>query len=141
VSPRDAPFPWALLGFALIFAAVAAALALSTRRFVATAVHADGVVVAILHEQEFEGATIGTEVGFPVVRFETTHGPRELKSTIGSDPPAFAVGERVVVLYPPGKPKEARLGTFWQLYLVPVVFAGLAGVFAAVGGVALAMAR
>ena len=48
---------------------------------------------------------------------------------VRSNPPAFKVGDRVKVYYDPADPARAMIGTFWELWLAPLVLGFFAGVF------------
>ncbi len=82
------------------------------------------------------GFTEADDEGFvrPLVRF--THGGRTVTITgsVGSDPPAYRVGQRVAVRFPHGRPGSAVIADFRHLYLFEVASIG----FGAVGvGVAV----
>ncbi len=71
----------------------------------------------------------GTRSYVPVFTF-TAQGGRSysVKSGVATNPPAFAVGQTVRVLYIKTDPTNAKLDSFWQLSLVTIVCAGL-GIF------------
>ena len=49
----------------------------------------------------------------------------EFRSGNGSNPPLYEVGEKVPVLYLPGRPGAAVIDTFIELWLGPVIYTGL----------------
>jgi hypothetical protein len=46
---------------------------------------------------------------------------------VGSSPPAYEVGERVTILYDPTSPKEAKINSFGELWLWPLLLGILGG--------------
>jgi len=117
----------------------AAFLVIDTRGDIARADRADGTVVALIGEQGSDGGT----VYYPRVRYVTRSGnPMEFTGSVGSSPPAFDVGEIVGVLYDPAAPEAARIDSFFQLWLAPLILGGIGLMLAAVGGgAALAVLR
>jgi Protein of unknown function (DUF3592) len=87
------------------------------RSFLRRAREATGVVVALSHSPG-EGGTLK----HPVVEFTTAEGELvEFESPVGQSPPAYRVGQRVLVLYDPARPKSAAIRSFvplWQWCLV-----------------------
>jgi hypothetical protein len=100
-----------------------------TQAFIATSAHTEGVVVAMVPSGRRSSRSVA-----PVVEFATADGRRvQFRSAISSSPPAFAIGERVGVYYPPQAPETARIDTTFQLWFAPLLLAGLGGLFAAIG--------
>jgi hypothetical protein len=59
----------------------------------------------------------------PVVEFMPPHGgPVRFTDGLGSNPPAFRVGEGVRVRYNPDDPHDARIDQFWHIWFVPTFF-------------------
>jgi len=56
-----------------------------------------------------------------------------VQSNVATNPPGFEVGESVRVLYLRTDPTSAKLGSFWQIWLVTVLCVGLGAFFAGVG--------
>jgi hypothetical protein len=116
----------ALLGAALI--AAGGYQAWSTRQFVASSAEAIGTVVAL----ESSGGRKPTYR--PLVRFRTAGGVEVVfREGVGSNPPSFAAGERVRVLYDPGDPARARVGAFTTLWIVAALLAGAGAVVSLFG--------
>ena len=69
----------------------------------------------------------------PVFNFKAADGASyTVSSDAGSSPPGFAVGETVRVLYSQSNPSVAKIDTFAQLWLMPMIFGCLgAGAIAA----------
>jgi hypothetical protein len=114
-----------LLGF-LIYRRIA--------RFRRRAVSTDGVITDFKTGQDSDGDT----VYYPIFRFRTDSGQEyTICSETGSNPPGFKKGASVGVLYDPDKPTDARLDTFMQLWLGPLILFALGGVSTLVGVVLL----
>jgi hypothetical protein len=110
------------LGFAML--AGAALMVVHTRQFVAQAVRADGEVIDL----------VGSKTRAPVVRFTDGAGRTvEFRSSVSSSPPAFDIGEKVVVLYDAAAPAEAKIESWSDLWFGPTILGGLGTVFASVG--------
>lgn len=86
----------------------------------------------------FKFSTNGEEVQGTVVRLEsstsdgsTTYSPvysytvngqkYEYESVNSSNPPAHEVGEQVTLLYDPDHPDKARVNSFFELWLLPII--------------------
>jgi hypothetical protein len=120
---------FAALGLAMLIVAGVAATARATD--LAGAEHADGTVFAL---------TGGAKGFAPVVQFTPTIGGTvPFTADVDSNPPAYQVGDHVRVLYPPDKPRDAVIDSFWQIWFSAAVFA-LSGVTFIVVGIALATA-
>jgi len=83
------------------------------------------------------GFTEPDDEGFvrPRVRFAGVGVTVTITGLVGSNPPAYRVGQRVAVRYPPGRPDRAILADFQQLYLPDVALIGFGAAF--VGGAVL----
>lgn len=102
----------------------------NTRVFVQEASVAQGTVVELVRSTSSDSTTYR-----PVVRFETAGGERvEFTSNTGSNPPGYAKGERVEVLYRSAQPAHARIRGFFSLWGGPLIVGGLGGVFFLIGG-------
>ena len=97
-----------------------------TRRFVDSASRAEGRVVKLV--QEKDGRSSG--VYFPVFVFCDSNGAEhEIRSSSGTYPPSYKVGESVTVLYTPDRPAEtATLNGTFDLWGGPMIV-GLVGGF------------
>jgi hypothetical protein len=111
--------------------AVAVALVIDTRHDIATAARADGIVTDLIVDRDSDGETY-----HPHVRFVTAKGePVEFTSSVGSNPAGFDIGEHVTILYDPSDPQGARIDSFVQLWLVPIIVGVFGLVFTTAGGV------
>jgi hypothetical protein len=80
---------------------------------------------------------------YPVVTFTTQDGRKvEFRSNMGSNPPAFRVGEIVRVRYLPDDPDSAGIEAFFSPWFLPLMFGGMGAIFLLVaGGIAFASPR
>jgi len=69
----------------------------------------------------------------PVVSYELRGEPYQIAGTAWSNPPAYAVGDYVQVLYPPDQPRAARIYSWFDFWFTPVLLGGVGLVFALVG--------
>lgn len=119
---------FSLIGIGLLIGAFLIYLNISG--FMAEAVSAQGTVIDLVQSRSSSQRSYR-----PVVRFSTEDGQTlEFTSSFGSNPPGYARGDSVQVLYPPDDPQQARIHSFLALWLMPIIFAGVGGVFALIGG-------
>jgi hypothetical protein len=114
-----------------IFIALALGFGIYTGMFLHRSVSVDGTVVRldIVRDNDNNSLTYS-----PVFTFAANDGNSyTVSSNISSNPPSFEVGENVRVLYEPKYPTRAKIGAFWQLWTMPVVF-GILGTIASVVG-------
>jgi len=137
-SSGDSSLRWIALFTGLAFLAGLGMLAgtayivIDTRRDIATAATADGVVVDLIGSRDSDGDTLY----YPQVRFVTGAGaPVEFTGSVGSSPAAFDVGEHVTVFYDPADPSDVRIDSFLQLWFGPLILGIFGTVFTLVGGV------
>jgi hypothetical protein len=121
---------FALIGVGLLAGALGSYT--STRRFVATAARATGTVAEVVRRDPPKAGDGPTYAA--IVRFRTARG-HEVSFTASpvSNPPAYAVGDSVPVLYDPARPQSASAEGFFSLWGVAVILGSLGAVFAAVG--------
>jgi hypothetical protein len=102
------------------FLALAFGFAVHTVLFLENGVAVDGTVVGMarIHTKETESA------GFAPIFTFTAEGGKTytVTSDVASYPPEFSAGQHVRVLYGAGSPAGARLASFRQLWLMPVMF-------------------
>ena len=115
----------------LVFAAVACWLYLADRSVAAGGVHPQGTLVEMVGSRDSDGSYSSR----PVVEFVAADGTRHrFASSVSTSPPAYSVGQRVDVIYPPGAPEDAILDGFVDRFLLPLIFGGIGTLFAAIGG-------
>ena len=119
-----------LLGVGGLMAAIALFFFFRTRRFLESAVPAQGVVTALVESSGSEGGTVYK----PVVQFTTADGQTAgFTGSVGSNPPRYSVGQTVKVLYSPTNPSDARLPGFFGMWFVPVFLGIFGATFLAIG--------
>lgn len=124
---------YVFLGVGLLFVVIALVTTMNTRTFVAEANHAQGTVIDMVRRQSTDSDH--SDAYAPVVRFVTTGGETvEFTSNTSSNPPSYARGEAVAVLYRPLTPHDAKINSFGSLWGAPVMFGVLGSIFAAGGG-------
>jgi Protein of unknown function (DUF3592) len=124
------------VGLLVTGAALAAAgylLAVPTRRFLRTALDADGTVVALAASARPGG---GSDRYAVVVEFATNDGTAvRWTDNTASTPPIAQPGDRVRVKYDPARPQQARLASPERLFLLPRTLVATGALFAALGAV------
>ena len=128
----------------LILLGIAAVLLVSPAGFARTAERTEGTVVDVeysLSSRSSSGSR--SRVAYPYVTYVSPADGREytFRDSVGSNPPAYAVGERVPVLYAPARPGDARIDSWANRYLGPSISGGLGVVFTAIGSVLLILHR
>ena len=93
---------------------------------------ADGTVVG-LRESNDDGSTTYA----PIIDYFVDGETYEMASSSYSSPPAYHVGQPVQVLYDRSNPNNARINNFWELWLLPIIFVGLAVLFTAISAVSI----
>lgn len=78
----------------------------------------------------------------PVVSFVTPDDQTiEFRSSVGSNPPSYQVGETVEVIYLPMEPHKAKINSFFSLWFVEMILAILGLVFFLIGFLPLLFMR
>lgn len=117
----DAFLFWVKVGLAAIGAillAVGFGIGIQNASFASRAKETEGVVVDLIWRSGSQGSTAA-----PRVRYVHNGRRYEFTGNVSSNPPAYRVGEKVVVLYDPEKPSEAKIRGFWELCMPPAAFA------------------
>jgi len=70
----------------------------------------------------------------PVVRYEVRGEPYQISGDLWSSPPAYAVGDTVRVLYPPGQAKARQIESWFDFWFLPSLLGGMGLLFAGIGG-------
>ncbi len=109
----------------------------STRTFLQEAILAQGEVIDLQVSRSSDSLTY-----HPVVSFVERDGRViEFRSSSGSNPPSYDIGEQVDVFYLPSNPQDAMLNGFFSLWGGVVILGLLGSVFSAVGFVPLVVGR
>lgn len=101
----------------------------STASFISTALSTTGVVV----ENRFERSTSSKSssgVYYGYIKFNTAEGSSvTFRTSVGTNPPAFEVGESTKVYYDPKDPQSAQVNTFFQLWFLPILLGFIGFIF------------
>ena len=123
----------------VVFFAVAAITTFNVDRFLNEAEQTTGTVVALSEKHDTERNSINYA---PVFTFKIEYGrTQSVTSSVATNPPSFAVGDQVHVLYRRSDPAGAKIDSFWQLWFWPVFLAGFGSVEILVGIIFLFSAR
>jgi hypothetical protein len=110
--------------FGLVFFGIGAGLTYQQRAFERQGAQAQGEVISLTTRCDDDGCSYA-----PVVRFDTSTGQTiSFESTYSSNPPAYAVGESVTVIYSLERPEKAVIKDQGQTFRI---------IFMAVGGVVI----
>ncbi|WP_330458381.1 DUF3592 domain-containing protein [Streptomyces sp. NBC_00820] len=131
---RGAPW-WITLGvtaFGLLFLTIGCALTWQSISFLTGADRARGTVVSVewrTDHDSYSGSSRhrkrNSPMAYPVVEFTPANGPsRTFESSSGANPPSYDEGDDVEVLYRADAPGDARINSFGDLWLAPVIFGG-----------------
>lgn len=113
--------------FGLLFFAIGSGLTYRQRTFEKQGIEAQGVVVGLQENHDSDGSTYT-----PVVQFKTASGQSvEFVSSYSSSPPAYEVGELVIVIYQSQEPEHAIIMGDGQL--LHVIFMLVGGVIVTIG--------
>ena len=89
-----------------------------------------GTIVKLVDYRDSDGDTMYR----PVAEYFDARGRRyEFSSNTSSSSPGFRIGEEVDILYDPLKPHDARIDTWGQRFLLPVIFSGMGSLFVLIG--------
>jgi hypothetical protein len=101
-----------------------------TARFRKRSIATEGIVCDFQVRETSEG----DEVYHPIFRYRARNGHEyTICSDTGTDPPGFKKGQSVGIFYNPDNPADARIDTFAQLWLAPLVLGALGVLFCLVG--------
>jgi hypothetical protein len=98
--------------------------------------------IFLLGASQTEGQVIDVQAGLPSVQIVLPTGARTVRGSISSEPPSLMVGERVPVYFRADGGGDAIIGSFLELWFIPVLLMAIAIPFAAIGtGSVLFVAR
>jgi hypothetical protein len=88
----------------------------NVRHFVQSAEHAEGTVIELIESRGGKGGYTYS----PVVEFADRFGQRhEHRSSMGSNPPRFSVGDKVQIVYDQNDLDSAKINHWLHLYFAP----------------------
>ncbi len=117
-----------LVGFLLL--GLAAVFTWRTSNFIKRSQSATGTVTTMVPVISRDSDSKQTTSYAPVFSFKAANGETySVTSHTSSNPPSFAVNDEVEVLYDPADPQHARINTFVQLWLLPVILGSIGTFF------------
>lgn len=132
------------IAFGSLFLAIGLILAGVSVSYVANGKHARGTVVSMEWRSDGGSGKRRANDGptaYPVVQFTSADGrSRTFRGSTGSNPPAYDLMERVEVLYRADSPEDARINSFFSLWLLPLIFGGIGLLIIGIG-VTIAVVR
>lgn len=118
------------LGVALLI--IAGVITYKVKSFIDSAVETNGNVVDLLPARSNKSTTYA-----PVVIYDDQYGvDHRYISNVSSSPPAYDIGEIVVIYYNPKNPDDAMIGG-WQGYLGAIICGGIGLIFTLLGSIFL----
>jgi hypothetical protein len=127
---------WVLINLlALILAGVAFYYGRTSWNLTRDGATAEGQVIKLKESAATEDSGITYT---PVISYEVYGQTHVFTSNVSSDPPAYNVGDRVNVVYEVANPAKARIDSWRELWLLPVIL-GISAVIVAIviNGVAI----
>ncbi len=117
-----------IIGLGLLAAAFA--FWRSFANFQARATRTEGTVTELSYHHSSKGGSY-----YPEVEFKTPDGRIvHFSGSTGSNPSSYSRGEHVQVLYDPASPEQAKIDSFSEKWLGPLLLGGLGLGFALIGG-------
>lgn len=126
---------WIFAAVALTLLTIAGVLYYRADQFSAAAIHADGVVERLTASRSSDDTTWAA-----VVRFTDRDGrEQQFTESMRTNPPRFAAGAKVPVLYDPQNPTSAVVADFWGRFGALTIVAGVAAPFLILAVILLAV--
>lgn len=123
---------WAGVGCIFLIAGVI--MGLATRASISNSIKTQGTVIDVV---QYVSSDDGENLYYPVVIFARNAGKTTVFEGGGSFPPAYIKGQQVEVLYNPQHPESATIYSWWEMWLLPIIFTGVGSVAVAIGGIPL----
>lgn len=122
---------WIFTTIGACLLALAIYLSWSTQRFALRAIELPGEVTNLLPSQSSKGSTTYSA---EVLYTGRDGEPHTVVSSFSSNPPAFDVGEAVIVLQDPAGERRPLIKSFMSLWGTSVIVGGIGSVFFLIGG-------
>jgi hypothetical protein len=120
---------WVSVTWGILFMLLGAGLSLSSFSYSFGGLATQGMVVKLTEDPMAHG---NQRSWYPLVEYQVDGRAYTYKG-VGSNPPRYTVGQKVPILYKPGRHDAARINSFFDLWLIPLVFGGSGSVFAVMG--------
>jgi hypothetical protein len=121
-------------GLGLLLGGAATAVYAWDANFVARSTRTEGRVVRV------EAGSMASRGMHAIVEFQAGDQLVTFTELVGSSIPSRSVGNRVAVLYETSRPSNAMVDSFWNHYLLVVIFGAIGGAFLVAGLVLAAIA-
>jgi len=122
-ASKDA-FKWLSISFAIVFLLcliTAFIFYQNSGNFVKSSITGQGTVI----ELQKSGKTY-----YPIVKFKSKTGKEfTFKAGVGTNPPAYQIGNNVNIIYSPEDPQKAQINSPLYFWFLPILFGGLGGIF------------
>jgi hypothetical protein len=128
---------WLVTGLCTI--AVAFGFGVYTSVFLIRSVATKGTIVDLVPERDEENDTVNYASTFTFIAVDGK--TYTVTSGVATNPPGFKVGQDVQVYYLKSHPANAKLASFWQLWFVTILCAGLGLFFSGAGYLLLRFER
>ncbi len=101
----------------------------SNQQFLQSSQKSTGIVTDLI---------LGDSVYYPVLQFRTLANKTiDFKSSVGSNPPSYRVGDTVEIYYNPTDPYSAKISDFWSNWFGVIITGFLGTIFTFLGGIFL----
>lgn len=111
-------------GIGLLTAGGGIWMAVNQSRFIAAATQVEGSVIELSVD----------EVYYPIYTYEFPPGQKQVvRSSSGSNPPSYSVGEKVKVYVDPAKPMSGEIAGFMNLWFGPLFMGAFGLIFGSIG--------
>ncbi len=103
-----------IIGLALLVPGIA--LFLSSRKFLTTGIKTEATIIENIPMQSRDHK--GTAIMYtPLLEYEANGNKLHYTPNTRSNPPAYNIGEKVVIVYSPESVFHVRIVSFWGIYL------------------------
>ncbi|MDF2515318.1 MAG: Protein of uncharacterized function [Sphingobacterium sp.] len=117
-----------LIGLALLILGVVSFS--QARRLMTNGLPVQATVVENIPSRDREGGTMYT----PLIEYTIDGSVRSFSPTARSNPPAYAIGEKVSLIYDPDNGKDIRIRSYWGMYLASNILLAMALPMLLIGG-------
>lgn len=101
-----------------------------TRRLMSNGTLVQATVVENIPSRDSEGGTMYT----PLMDYSINGSVRSFSPTGRANPPAYAIGEKVNLIYDPNNSNDIRIRSYWGMYLASNILLAMALPMLLIGG-------
>ena len=117
-----------LAGIGVVVTSIGIGIGIRVWHFASSAREVEGTVIRM--DRHVRKSTFTYS---PVVSYEINGRTFQLRSDVGTSPPAYSVGEKVTVLYSAEHPADGQIKSFSEQWVLPLILSALGTVLAGVG--------